>query len=78
MNTSKIVLPLELFGHIIVFLDRDTNTLYSCTLVCRAFHVAATPLLYKYIYVSPPKVGLAWQVVEVSNLLRDLEYSVST
>ena len=61
-----MILPPELIADIIVFLDRDINALYSCALVCRIFHKAATPMLYKRIHVSPPKVGLAWQVVEVS------------
>jgi F-box-like len=62
-------LPPELIGDIAVFLDKDIHTLYSCALVCHTFHNAATPLLYKRIHVSPPKVGLAWQVVEVSETL---------
>ncbi|KAF8509972.1 hypothetical protein JB92DRAFT_469459 [Gautieria morchelliformis] len=57
-------LPPELIGDIVVFLDKDIHALYSCALVCHTFHNAATPLLYKRIHVSPPKVGLAWQVVE--------------
>ncbi|KAF8591725.1 hypothetical protein K439DRAFT_1626724 [Ramaria rubella] len=57
-------LPPELFDKIVVHLDNDITSLYSCALVCRAFNQITTPFLYKRIYVSPPKVGLAWQVVE--------------
>lgn len=61
-----MILPPELIDDIVAFLDKDVHALYCCALVSHTFHKAATPLLYKRIHVSPPKVGLAWQVVEVS------------
>lgn len=61
-----MILPPELIGDIILFLDKEVHALYCCALVSHTFYQAATPLLYKHIHVSPPKVGLAWQVVEVS------------
>ncbi|KIJ42020.1 hypothetical protein M422DRAFT_255042 [Sphaerobolus stellatus SS14] len=57
-------LPYELLSGITAFIDGDIPALYSCMLSCRALHDAAIPLLYKRIHVSPPKIGLAWQVLE--------------
>ena len=61
-----MILPYELLIEIIGFIDDEIPTLYACALSCRAFRDTAIPLLYKRIYVSPPKMGLAWQVLEVS------------
>ena len=59
-------LPYELLQDIITFLDGEIESLYACTLTCHALCDVATPLLYKRIHLSPPKMGLVWQVLEVS------------
>jgi hypothetical protein len=60
-----MILPSELIEQIISFLDGDIQILSACAVVCHVFNQASTRLLYKRIHVSPPKVGLAWQAVEV-------------
>lgn len=45
-------LPFDIFPHVFASLDSDTRSLYSCTLVSRMFRDAATPSLYRKIYLD--------------------------